>query len=147
MNTAQFLAIIFTALALVPSGTHLLEFPSKFNAPQTQYFPTHSIRLGRALPWLVWAVALIADGWLAYVMRGSAAAYVFAFAATLLILSAFGICLLFTQPESAETSNWTEASPDWRAAHASREYTHAANAVLIFVALICVSLSALATRG
>jgi hypothetical protein len=43
LKVVQFLALALTALALVPSGAHLFEFPSKMSLGAEQYFIVQNI--------------------------------------------------------------------------------------------------------
>ena len=49
LRLVQFLAIILTALALVPSGTHLAALPNKIAMAQAAYFVARQIYSGWAL--------------------------------------------------------------------------------------------------
>ena len=40
LQTVRFFAVILTALALVPVGTHFFELPHKISLSQEQYFAT-----------------------------------------------------------------------------------------------------------
>ena len=46
LRLIQFLAIILTALALVPSGTHLAALPNKIARAQAAYFVAQQIYAG-----------------------------------------------------------------------------------------------------
>lgn len=46
-------------------------------------------------------------------------------------------------PANQATANWTVAPDNWRALRMQREYSHAVNAVLTFLALCAVTLSVL----
>jgi hypothetical protein len=43
MKTLQFVAMVLTALALVPSGAHLFALPNKIHLRETDYFITQGI--------------------------------------------------------------------------------------------------------
>ena len=49
LRLIQFLAIMLTALALVPSGTHLAALPNKMAMTQASYFIAQQIYAGWAL--------------------------------------------------------------------------------------------------
>jgi hypothetical protein len=49
LRLVEFLAIILTALALVPSGAHLAALPNKMAMAQTAYFVAQQIYAGWAL--------------------------------------------------------------------------------------------------
>ncbi len=45
----QFVAMVLTALALVPGGAHFLELPNKIHLSESDYFITQSIYRGLGL--------------------------------------------------------------------------------------------------
>jgi hypothetical protein len=45
-------------------------------------------------------------------------------------------------PANQATSNWTVLADDWEQLRAQWEFSHAGNAVLIFIALCCATWSA-----
>src|SRR3954469_12545955 len=49
IRTIQFLAIIVSALALIPAGAHLAALPNKINMPQSAYFSVQGIYYGWAI--------------------------------------------------------------------------------------------------
>lgn len=55
MKTVQFLAVVLTALVLVPSGAHLFELPNKINLAESDDFIMQSIYRG----WSLFGIALI----------------------------------------------------------------------------------------
>ena len=52
----------------------------------------------------------------------------------------------FTYPMNVATNNWTISPQDFEAARRQWEYSHAANAVLTFVALVTITLSTLTSK-
>src|SRR5215510_11615476 len=65
----QFLAIICTALALVPAGAHLFALPNKIHLAQEDYFIAQNVYRGWALFGIVLFAALAADLLLAVMLR------------------------------------------------------------------------------
>jgi hypothetical protein len=61
LRLTQFLAIILTALALVPSGAHLAALPNKIAMAQAAYFVAQQIYAGWALFGVVLFGALAAN--------------------------------------------------------------------------------------
>src|SRR5215472_3022140 len=61
LRLVQFLAIMLTALALVPSGAHLAALPNKIAMAQTAYFVAQQIYAGWALFGIVPFGALVAN--------------------------------------------------------------------------------------
>ena len=61
LRLIQFLAIMLTALALVPSGAHLAALPNKMAMAQAAYFVAQQVYAGWALFGIVLFGALIAN--------------------------------------------------------------------------------------
>jgi len=143
LRTIRILAILLTALALVPAGAHLLALPNKIGLPADQYFVTQGIYRGWAILGIVLFAAIAANVLL--VLRSRAKGRAFGFAVTGLVCVAATLVIFFawTYPANQATVNWTSIPPDWTALRARWEYSHAVNAVLLFVGLGAVTLSAL----
>ena len=146
LRTAQFLAIVLTALALVPAGAHLFELPNKIGLAQDAYFVVQSIYRGWALFGIVLFGALAANLALTLMVRHRRGAFWLALLAFLLVAATLLVFFTWTYPANQATSNWTEAPADWQELRLQWEYAHAANAILTFIALCAVTLSTLLTR-
>ena len=70
LRVVQFLALVFTALALVPGGAHLFAMPNKLGMAQADYFVAQSVYRGWALLGSVLFPALVLNGVLAVMTRG-----------------------------------------------------------------------------
>jgi hypothetical protein len=146
LTAVQFLAIIFTALALVPGGAHLFALPNKINLVQESYFIVQNIYRGWALFGFVLFPALILNLLLAWITRDHTIASVLALAAGLCIAVTLVIFFAWTYPANVATANWTAVPLNWRALRWQWEYSHAVNAVITFIALCAVTLSVVAGR-
>jgi uncharacterized membrane protein len=146
LRVVQFLAIVLTALALVPAGAHLFELPNKIGLDQEPYFIVQSIYRGWALFGIVLFGALAANLVHAIMVRGQRAPFWLALLAFLLVAATLVIFFTWTWPANQATSNWTAVPENWRALRTQWEYAHAVNAVLTFLALCAVTLAALMTR-
>ncbi|HEX7204375.1 MAG TPA: hypothetical protein VF237_04425 [Xanthobacteraceae bacterium] len=69
MKTLKFLAIVLTALALVPGGAHFFSLPNKITLTESNYFIVQNIYRGWALFGIVLFGALFANMALAWAMR------------------------------------------------------------------------------
>jgi hypothetical protein len=145
LRVAQFLAIVFTALALVPAGAHLFELPNKIGLAQDEYFIVQNIYRGWALFGIVLLGALAANLALAIMVRRQRGPFWLAFLAFLLVAATLVIFFTWTYPANRATSNWTAVPANWQELRTQWEYAHAANAVLTFLALCAVTLSVLLT--
>lgn len=134
-----FLALVLTALALVPGGAHLFALPNKLPLDQQGYFAVQGIYRGWALLGGVQIAALLADLGLALAVRRRRGAGGWALAAFLLMVANLGVFFLWTYPANQATANWTVVPPDWESLRRQWEYAHAAGALLVFAAFCCVS--------
>lgn len=149
LKAGQLLAVLLTALALVPAGAHLFELPNKIGLPRDAYFAAQGLYRGWALFGFVWFGALAANSALAFALwrRRRAAAARLALAAASLVALSLAVFFAWTQPANLATENWTRAPADWEALRSRWEYFHAANAGLLFLALCSVVLSVLDEGG
>jgi hypothetical protein len=145
LRIAQFLAIVLTALALVPAGAHLFELPNKIGLPQDAYFIVQNIHRGWALFGIVLFGALAANLILTFMVRHQRGAFWLALIAFLLVAATLMVFFIWTYPANQATSNWTEVPANWEELRRDWEYAHAASAVLTFIALCALTLSTLMT--
>jgi hypothetical protein len=144
MQTMRFLAIVLIALALAPVTAHLLALPNKIDVPEQQYFTDQAIYYGWALPTgIVLISAIVVSLVLTIMSRGRGMAFWFALAGFLLITTTLVVFFIWTFPANQATVNWTTVPDNWRELRQQWEYSHATNAVLTFLALCAVTLSAL----
>ena len=146
LKLVQFLAVVLTALALAPAGAHLFAFPNKIGLAQETYFIVQSIYRGWQVLGVVIVAALIADLALAWLQRGKGAAFVLALVGVLCVAAPLVIFFIWTFPANQATGNWTSVPVDWEVLRRRWEYSHAVNAVIMFVGLCAVTLSVLTSR-
>ncbi|MFE0755269.1 hypothetical protein ACFW16_15030 [Inquilinus sp. NPDC058860] len=146
MKALQFLAVVLTALALVPGGAHLLAMPNKLGLDGAAYFSVQGIYRGWALLGIVPIAAIAADIALAIGVRRQPAPFRLALAGALCLAATLAVFFLWTYPANQATANWTAVPNDWAALRRQWEYSHAASAILTFVALCLVTLSVLRWR-
>jgi hypothetical protein len=146
MKTLQFLALVLTALALVPEGAHLLAYANKIDLPERDYFVTQGIYRGWALLGILLIGAMLANLLLAVFLRGQGGAFTGAVIAFLCIAATLAIFFSVTFPANQVTNNWTEAPPNWQELRAQWEVSHAVNAVITFIGFCALTISVLLTR-
>jgi hypothetical protein len=146
LRLAQFLAVMLTALALVPAGAHLSALPNKISLSQETYFVVQGIYRGWALFGAVLIGGLVVNLALALMLRGRRGPFWLALAAFILLAGTLAVFFTWTFPANQATSNWALVPDNWRELRTQWEYAHAAGAVLTFMALCCVTLSVLMTR-
>ena len=142
MRSLKFLAIVLTALALVPGGAHLFALPNKIYLSESNYFIVQNIYRGWALFGIVLFGALFADLALAWAMRGQRA-FVFVLICVICLVANLVIFFAFTFPANQATSNWTEVPADWHQLRWQWEVSHAVNALLAFVGFCSLAISML----
>ena len=136
---AQLLAIVLTALALVPAAAHVIELPNKLPMPRDDYLTVQRVYRGWQFAGYVVMAALVATLWLAVVSDG--AARVPAILAFLAILATQFVFWGITFPVNRRTHDWTTVPEDWKRLRDRWEISHAASAVLNFIALVCVAMA------
>lgn len=138
----QFLAVILTALALVPVGAHLFELPHKITLSEKQDFIVQSIYRGWALFGIIIIAAIAANLLLGFALLRRGRAFGLPLAAPLILVATMAVFLLWTYPVNQATANWTVAAADWEKLRRQWKFSHAANALLSFIALCGATLSA-----
>jgi len=146
LKIVQFLALTLTALALVPSGAHLFALPNKINLVAEQYFIVQNIYRGWSLFGVVLIGALVANLALELLLRGRGAPFLLALFAFLCIALTLVVFFIWTYAANQATNNWTTIPADWEYLRRQWEYSHAANALVTFVAFCAVALSVLTAR-
>ena len=137
IKTSQFLAIVFTALALAPGAAHLMELPAKIAMPQEPYFIVQQIYRGWAWAGIAIFAALFANLSSAALTRHQLRRFWLSTAAGVLIAVTLVIFFIWAYPANQVTGNWTSVPDDWEQLRSQWEYSHAANAMLTFFALLC----------
>jgi hypothetical protein len=146
LRVVQFLAVVLTALALVPGGAHLFALLNKIELGAEQYFIVQNIYRGWALFGVVLFGALLADLALALMLRSrGGAAFVLALVGFCGVALTLVVFFLWTYPANQATGNWTTIPDHWEQLRRQWEYSHAFNAVIAFLALCSVTLSVVMT--
>jgi len=143
LRVTQFIAIILTALALVPAGAHLLELVHKITLDRAQYLTVQRLYRGWAFLGAVLIAALLANLALTIRSRGQGRPMRLAATATLLLAANLTIFFIWTFPANQATGNWTVMPADWEVLRNQWEYSHAVNALLTFLALSATLASSL----
>ena len=141
LKLVRFFAIMLTALALVPSAAHLVSLANKIGLTAEQYYIAQGIYRGWNLLGLVLFPAVLADLVLAIMHRRHAAPFRLALVAFLCLGAAIAVFFIWTEPANRATDYWTTIPANWETLRRQWEYSHAANAVLAFVALCATALS------
>src|SRR5262245_26958109 len=101
----QLLALVFTALALVPAAAHLLDLPHKLPLPRHEYLTVQQVYRDWNRFAVIVIASLIVTLWMAIQSQGAArTAATLAFAA---ILATQVVFWAFTFPVNRRTHDWT----------------------------------------
>jgi hypothetical protein len=141
MRVLQFLAVVLTALALVPVGAHLFELPNKLGLAEEAYFTVQQIYRGWALFGGVLFAAIVANLAAGVVLLRQGRPSWPSWLAGLLIGATLAIFFTWTYPANQATANWTAVPADWQTLRRQWEVSHAVNAVITLAALCCAALS------
>lgn len=144
-RASQFLAVILTALALLPGGAHLMALPAKIAMPEQPYFVVQQIYRGWAWAGAVIFLAIFANVLAALLTRHSRRKWQLFGAAGLLIAITLAVFFAWTYPANQATGNWTSAPENWEQLRTEWERSHAANAMITFLALLCAVGAAVST--
>jgi hypothetical protein len=133
----KLLTLALTAVVLVPSGAHLFEMPRKIGLDRQEYFMVQAIYAGWA--WFAFPIfaAIVLNGAL-FVMerRRNPASARAALISALLIIASLGVFFVWVFPANQATANWTQVPGNWQDLRRHWEYGHAANALIVFAALL-----------
>lgn len=128
-------SLLFTALALVPAGAHLMSLPNKIGMNAAEYLAAQQAYRGWAFSGVLILCGLLATGILTFALRDQpalASLAVIAFCS--LVVSQIAFWLL-TFPGNAQTHNWTNLPANWEFLRRRWELGHAIGAVLGLTAL------------
>jgi hypothetical protein len=133
------LSILSVALYLVPAGAHLFELTNKMAMSPPDYMIAQRLYRGWALFGVVIFVAMLLA--LLHALLRSRIVRILSLASFLCLAATQAIFWLFTYPMNVASSNWTVMPDQFAAARRQWEYSHAASAVLTFVALLALALA------
>ncbi len=146
MRLLQFVAMVLTAVALVPFGAHLFALPNKIHLSENDYLIVQNMYRGWALLGIVLIAAALGNFALTILVRGQRAPFVFTLVSLLCLLATLAIFFAFTFPANQATNNWTEMPANWQQLRWQWEISHATNAVITFVAFCSLTISLLLTQ-
>ena len=139
MRTLRALAVILTAVALIPGGAHIAELPNKLALVRDQYFIVQQIYRGWALSGVVIIAAFVANLALATMLWRRSEPFWLPAIACLAIAASLGVFFMWVYPTNVATANWTEIPANWEELRTQWEFGHLAGAGLIFIALCAVA--------
>jgi hypothetical protein len=142
----RLLTLALTAVILVPSGAHLFEMPRKIGLDHEAYFTVQAIYAGWAWFAIPIFAAIVLNGALFVVeRRRSPASARAALISSLLIIASLGVFFVWVFPANQATVNWTQMPDNWQELRRQWEYGHAANALIVFAALLATGRAIMAS--
>ena len=135
------LAVTSVTLYLVPVGAHLFELPGKIAMPPNNYMIVQGIYRGWSLFGIVLLAGMLSTLMLAILRRRRQGVCALSLAAFVCLAATQIIFWVFTYPMNIASRNWTTMPDQFEAARRQWEYSHAASAVLTFLALLAVTAS------
>ncbi len=146
-TTLRLAALALTAIVMVPSGAHLFALPNKIGLDADTYFAVQGIYAGWALFAIPIAAAIVANGTLAFAeRRRDPRAAFWALLSALLIIASLAVFFVWVFPGNRATANWTSVPEGWQALRRNWEYGHAANAAIVFAALLATGRAIIGSR-
>lgn len=146
MVLLRYLALVLTAIILIPSGAHFFELPGKIGLDQQSYFIVQGIYAGWALFAVPIFAAIAANVALYFAdRRAHPRSAPGALVSAALIVISLGVFFAFVFPANQATVNWTAQPDNWETLRRNWEYGHAAGALLVFGALLA-TMTATVTR-
>jgi hypothetical protein len=138
------LALALVAIIFVPSAAHLFELPGKIDLSRDAYFTVQRIYAG----WSLFAVpifaAILTNAVLFIALRRTdRVAARWALASAFLIAASLAVFFTWTFPANRATANWTTVPENWERLRLEWEYSHAANALVVFAAFLATVMAAI----
>ena len=123
MKAVQFIAIMTTALYLVPTGAHLFELLNKIALPPTEYLTVQKIYAGWSLFGVVVGVALLATLVHTLLVRADCTSFAWSLGAFVALAATQGLFWAFTYPVNTATGFWTMPPESFEVARRQWEYS------------------------
>lgn len=141
LTVVRVLGLAGIALYLVPTGAHLFELPGKMAMSPEDYMVVQRIYTGWALFGVVVFPAILLTLLHAIMLRRDRGPLMLSLSALLCLVATQVIFWLFTYPMNVASRNWTVTPEPFEAARRQWEYSHAASALLTFVALVTFAIA------
>jgi len=146
IRIVSFLAMVFTALALVPGGAHLFALPNKIGMTQDQYFAAQGAYQGWWMMAFILIPAMLLNLLLAYLLRAERPGFILAVIGCVCMVATLAIFFIWTSPANVATQNWTVVPDNWQELRRQWEFSHAAAALLNFAAFCLIAWTVLSAR-
>jgi hypothetical protein len=135
---AAFVALILTAVALIPLGAHVFEMSAKMKFGRDAYYMTQGLYRGWAWFGVPIIGALIASAATA-ALPGTRRDRILAGLAALLIAGSLAIFFIYVYPANQITKEWTAVPANWKGWRTQWEWGHAGSAACMFAAFLALA--------
>ncbi len=137
----SFLALVLTAIALIPAGAHVFEMAAKMKLGRDAYFVVQGLYRG----WAWFGIAIIGS-LLACIanaaLPGRRRDRLFSLFAAVMIAASLAIFFIYVYPANQVTQNWTTVPANWKNWRHQWEWGHAVSAAFILAAFLALAWSA-----
>ena len=134
----SFLALVLTAIALIPAGAHVFEMAAKMKLGRDAYFVAQGLYHGWAYFGIAAAGSLLAT--LANAaLPGARRDRLLSLFAAIMIAASLAIFFAYVYPANRITQNWTAIPANWKNWRYQWEWGHAVSAVCTFLAFLALA--------
>jgi len=142
----SFIALLLTAIALIPLGAHVFEMSAKMKLGRDAYFMAQG--LYRGWPWfgVAFAGAFAACAARA-ALPGARRERLLAGFAAAMIAASLTIFFVYVYPANQITKNWTANTANWKVLRQHWEWAHAGSAACMLLAFLALAWPAAAAKG
>jgi hypothetical protein len=135
MRYIHALAVILTAVSLIPGGAHVAELINKLSLGREEYFMVQQIYRDWAFFGAIIIAAFIANLAVTILLWRRRASFWLPGIACLCIAASLAVFFIWVYPTNLATRDWTDIPANWDELRTRWEFGHLAGAGLIFVAL------------
>ncbi|HXW22199.1 MAG TPA: DUF1772 domain-containing protein [Rhodomicrobium sp.] len=134
----SFLALVLTAIALIPAGAHVFEMAAKMKLGRDAYFVVQGLYRGWAYFGIAAAGSLLAT--LANAaLPGARRDRLLSLFAAIMIAASLAIFFAYVYPANRITQNWTAIPANWKNWRYQWEWGYAVSAVCTFLAFLALA--------
>ena len=142
----SFLALVLTAISLIPLGAHVFEMSAKMKLGRDAYFVVQGLYRGWAyfgIPIIGSLLACAANA----ALPGDRRERVFSLFAALMIAASLAVFFAYVYPANQITQNWTAIPANWKNLRYQWEWGHVVSAVFTFLAFLALAWSAATSKA
>ena len=146
VSILSFLALVLTAIALIPAGAHVFEMSAKMKLGRDAYFVVQGLYRG----WAYFGIAIVGSllACLANAaLPGNRRDRLLSLFAALMIAVSLAIFFAYVYPANQSTQNWTAVSANWKNLRYQWEWGHVVSAVFTFLAFLALAWSAVTRKA